>query len=219
MTRLKHQQPMSGNNLLGRSGSPMARSRSPKARAPLLPPVKELTFLPAPPGNGTVRNVPLAYKQQSLQVVITDCASPFEPSSMIEGASRLSLTLRLPKQWDSSVDCFESCLVHEIAERSQEFFGRSLPEEEVTALYKPISKKTGEYPRNLRVKVNTSGAYRTRYWAANKEEMAAPQSHAGLGFNARVAIRGLWFGEDAWGVVAECTDLQLTEEATVACPF
>ena len=197
----------------------MARSRSPKNRTPLLPPVKELGFLPAPPSSAGVRNVPLSYQHQALSVTINNAHSPFEPSSLSEGSTRLTLTLRLPKEWDASFDCFEACLIHEVAERSEEFFGRAIAAEEVQAMYKPISKKTGEYPRTLRAKLNTAGPYRVRYWSANREAVDTPQSHAGANCNARVALRGLWLGEDAWGVVAECIDLQLTEEVAAACPF
>ena len=221
MTRLKHQQPVSGGNIRGRSDSPMARSRSPKGRAPMLPPVKELCFLSAPPSSNGIKNMPLSYQHQTLAVTINRVYSPFEPSSFVEGGTRLTLTVGLPKEWDASFDCFEACLIHEVAERSDEFFGRPVAEEEVQAMYKPISKKTGDFPRTLRTKLNMAGTYRVRYWSTNKEAMDAPspQSHAGMTYNARVALRGLWFGEHAWGVVAECTDLQLTEEAVSVCPF
>ena len=79
----------------------MARSCSPKNRTPLLPPVKELGFLPAPPSSTGVRNVPLSYQNQVLSVTINDAHSPFEPSSLTEGSTRLTLTLRLPKEWDA----------------------------------------------------------------------------------------------------------------------
>lgn len=196
------------------------RSRSPVAKKEVLPTVKSLEFSPAPSlGSGPVRSWVLSRERKPVVVEIRNVFSPFEPSSPIEEATRLTLTLRLPDGWDSVFDCFESCLFHEMAERSTEFFGRTVPEEELKGWYKPITKKTDEYPRNLRVKVNTQGPYRTRYWGADKQSLERPTAHTGMLFNARVVLRAVWVGEDAFGIVADCTDLQVVDEAEAVCPF
>ena len=85
--------------------------------------------------------------------------------------------------------------------------------------YKPVTKKTGDYPRHLRVKVNTTGLQAARYWDQAKKRISALEDHAGLLFTAKVAIRALWFADDAWGLVVEATDLMLQEEISVECPF
>ena len=146
-------------------------------------------------------------------------SSPFEPSSFVEESSRKTITLRLNKEWDAALDCFEACILHEATSRSAEFFGRSLGEEEVCEMYKPITKKTGDYPRNLRAKLNTAGPYAARYWAADKTRLDPPGTLAGVALNVRVSLRSLWIGDDAWGVVADCTDLQVMQQCREECPF
>ena len=91
-------------------------------------------------------------------------------------------------------------------------------EQQAQEMYKPVTKKTGEYPRNLRAKVNTTGVHSARYWDANKERADPPTDHTGLAMNARVLLRGLWFGPEAWGLVCDATDLQLLKEEA-ECPF
>ena len=125
----------------------------------------------------------------------------------------------LSKEWDAAFDCFEACLLYEVAARSQEIFGRSLSEEELAEMYKPLTRKSGEYPRNLRAKLNTAGVYAARYWASDKTRLDAPETLADIHLNVRVALRAVWIGDDAWGVVADCTDLQLAEQSPEECPF
>ncbi len=197
------------------------RSRSPpqiRAPAALIPPVKSWSFLPSRAESG-IKSVPMTYQESPIVLSIQDVLSPFEPSSFVEESTRKTLTLRLNKEWDAAFDCFEACLLYEVATRSDEFFGRALGEEEAQEMYKPISKKTGEYPRNLRVKLNTAGFYAARYWAADRTRLDPPETLAGVSLNVRVVLRALWIGDDAWGVVADCTDLQLAIQPIEECPF
>ena len=195
------------------------RSRSPPHKKEYLPAVKDLRFAPPAGAGGAVRTWGISHKGQPFSVTLPGVLSPFDPSSPMEDATRLTLTLRLPSGWDSVFDSFEACMFHEMVQRSAEFFGRAMSEEELKDWYKPITRKVEEYPRNLRVKVNTQGSYRTRYWTSDKQPAQPPETHAGLSFNARVVFRGVWIGEDAFGIVCDCSDLQLVDGAAVACPF
>ena len=67
--------------------------------------------------------------------------------------------------------------------------------------------------------MNTVGLQSVRYWDKDKKRLAAPESHVGLLFTAKVVLRALWFAEDAWGLVADVTDLMLEEESSAECPF
>ncbi len=201
-----------------RSCSPPQTRGSAVAPAALIPPVKSWTFLPARSESG-IKSIPVTYQRSPIVLSIQDVLSPFEPSSFVEESTRKTITLRLNKEWDAAVDCFEACILHEAASRSEEFFGRPLGEEEVREMYKPITKKTGEYPRNLRAKLNTSGFYAARYWSADKTRLDARETLSNTPFNVREALRALWIGEDAWGVVADCTDVQLVGLSSEVCPF
>ncbi len=192
---------------------------SKRSPAAVIPPVKSWTFLAATNGDTGIKGIPVLCQRQAIVLAIDDVFSPFEPSSFVEESSRKTITLRLNKEWDAALDCFEACILHEATSRSAEFFGRSLGEEEVCEMYKPMTKKTGDYPRNLRAKLNTAGAYAARYWAADKTRLDPPKTLAGAFLNVHVSLRAIWIGDDAWGVVADCTDLQLAEQAPVDCPF
>ncbi len=192
------------------------RSCSPAA---LIPPVKSWQFMPSSSSDGWVKSVLIAHQQRPIVLSIQNAFSPFEPSAYVEGATRKTLTLRLSKEWDAAFDCLEACLLHEMTTRSQELFGRALSEEQVVEMYKPLTKKSGEYPRNLRAKLNTTGVYAARYWASDKTRLDAPETLADIRLNVRVALRAIWIGDDAWGVVADCTDLQLAEQSPEECPF
>ncbi len=192
------------------------RSCSPAA---LIPPVKSWQFMPSSSSDGWVKSVLIAHQQRPIVLSIQNAFSPFEPSAYVEGATRKTLTLRLSKEWDAAFDCLEACLLHEVTTRSQELFGRALSEEEVAEMYKPLTKKSGEYPRNLRAKLNTTGVYAARYWASDKTRLDAPETLADIHLNVRVALRAIWIGDDAWGVVADCTDLQLVGLSSEECPF
>ena len=196
-----------------------SESKSPdfmdKLVAPTIPAVKEWKF-DRTSLEGRVWNITRAGKP--IVLTIEGMYSPFEPSSMNESV-RKTLTLRLTKEWDAPFDCMEACLIHEVQERSHEFLGSWQSPEHIAESYKAITKKNGEYPRHLRVKVQTSGTSAVRYWDKDKKRVSTPEDHTGMYFNAQVVLRSLWFADDAWGLVAEAPDLMIQDEVAVACPF
>ena len=187
-----------------------------KLAAPTIPAVKEWKF-DRTSLEGKMWNITRAGKP--IVLTIESLYSPFEPSSLNESV-RKTLTLRLPKEWDAPFDCMEACLLHEVQQRSNEFLGSVWDAHHITDCYKAITKKNGEYPRHLRVKIQTSGPSAVRYWSKDKKRVSTPEDHTGMYFNAQVILRSLWFSDDAWGLVAEAPDLMIQDEAAVvACPF
>jgi len=191
---------------------------APPVNTPRIPPVNDWTF-GAPRQEGEVTIHGLTYSGGGIAIVIDNTYAPFELGSMDVTNSRKTLTLRLPEHMDEPLACVEAALVHEVAIRSTDFFGRSLSEEQIGAMYKAITKKNGPYPRHIRAKVNTIGGHRTRYWDASRAHTEPPASHAGMTFKARLQLRALWIGAEAWGVVCDATDLQLQETVIGDCPF
>ena len=161
----------------------------------------------------------LTYSGGSIAIMVDNTYAPFELGSLDVTNSRKTLTLRLPEHMDEPLACAEAALVHEVAIRSAHFFGRSLSEEQVGAMYKPITRKSGEYPRHIRAKVNTTRGGRTRYWDASRARAEPPVSHAGMFFNARLQLRAIWIAADAGGLVCDATDLQIRETEMADCPF
>ena len=117
------------------------------------------------------------------------------------------LQLQLSKLAEAELECVMACVEHEVVENAARF---GMTQEEARARFKTCLTKTGTYPANLRVK--TTG---TRYWASG-EPTAAPASHAGRIWQAKVLFKSLWFAPDAWGLSCVATDMQ---EVRTECPF
>ena len=187
----------------------------------VLPCVADISFGEAVENNG-VRNVAFTHDGANVNLTIPGATLVFEPSSLIEGASRLNLTMRLGKEWDDAFDCFEASIVHAVCEDTARFFGSALPAHEVAEMYKAVTRKTGDFPRNLKVKITVGeNRNRTRFWDMDKKPLEQPSSFSGLRCNARINLRGLWFSDANFGLVCDCTDLQILGErqSEAECPF
>ena len=182
--------------------------------------VKAWKIAGAQGAEGGVRTHPLTVGGSEVMLQMQGCASPFDASSL-SGGSRKTLTLRLPQVWDEPFGLMETAMIKEVAAKSATLFGKQLSETELLEIYKPISKKQGEYPRNLRVKVNLEGFYASRYWDGERKKVETPADHTGLVFNVAVRLRSLWISADSssWGVVCEATDLQMLTQQVADCPF
>ena len=188
--------------------------------ASFIPAVKAWKFGAAQGAEGGVKSFPLTCGGAELMLHMQGCVSPFDASDPPGGSSsRKTLTLRLPVVWDEPFGLAEAALVKEVTARSATLFGEKLSEEQVLDRFKPVTKKTGEYPRNLRAKINSTGFYSCRYWDGERKKAETPPDHAGLIFNAVVRLRSLWVSAEAWGLVCEATDLQILTQETVDCPF
>ena len=189
--------------------------------ASFIPTVKSWTFgTSTAGGDGNVKTYPLTCGGMDLHCNIQGCISPFEPSSM-DGAARKTLVLRLPAPWDGPLGEMGDALIKEVAEHSKVLFGAQQSEDDLRAKYKYITKKTDQYPRNLRVKLNTEGYYATRFWDLERQKTAAPVEYVGLMFSAVVRFRAVWIGAEAWGLVCDATDLQVLgdHQPCAECPF
>ena len=188
--------------------------------ASYIPAVKAWKFGAVQGTEGGVKSFPLTCGGSELMLHMQGCGSPFDASDPPGGSSsRKTLTLRLPQVWDDSFGLMESALIKEVTARSASLFGEKLSEEQVLDRFKPITKKAGEFPRNLRCKVNTGGFYACRYWDGDRKRTEQPPDHTGLVFNGVVRLRSLWVSAEAWGLVCEATDLQILAESVVDCPF
>ena len=195
------------------SSTTMVRRASPKET---IPPVKTWSFEKTDREGG--RTWAISHGGKPLELTVENTMSPFDLSSLKESV-RMSLSLRLPREWGIAFECMESCLLHEVSEKSMQFCGAPQTVADLTIDYKPITKQNGDYPRHLKVKLNTTGAYAARYWDDGKARVSAPASHAGQVFDVKVVIRSVWFLDDAWGLVCDATDFLLQEQMEVDCPF
>ena len=198
----------------------MTRSRSPKREICEVPPLEAWTVAGLAGSPGEVQTAAISYKNGPVQLTMKQVFSPFEPSSMDGSVHRQTITLRMNKFWESILRDLEQSLVQRVSTESAKILGCDLTAEEVLQMYRSCTRKRGEYPMNIRAKINQTGMLATRYWGAGGDRQDAPAMYAGKYFNAVLTIRALWRGEDAWGVVCDCTDLQEAQAGDdVACPF
>ena len=201
-----------------KSSNSLEQSTMTLVPASFIPAVKAWKFGTAQGAEDGVKTFPLTVGGSEIMLQMQGCLSPFDASSL-SGGSRKTLTMRLPQVWDEPFGLMEAALLKEVAANSTALFGKPLSEAELAEIYKPVSKKQGEYPRNLRLKVNTSGFYKCRYWDGDRNKAETPSDHAGLSFNTVCRLRSLWVSTEAWGLVCEATDLQILTQEIVDCPF
>jgi hypothetical protein len=134
--------------------------------------------------------------------------TPFEPSSWEESLVK-NLDIRLDKLTEEKLVFMQV--------RIAETFG--LPKYKTEA-FKPFLHKKEEYAANLRMKLQTTGLTRTRFWDTDKKLTSVPDQFAGASFEAKVLLKGIWYAESAWGVSMQAMDLMRVAEAPVPeCPF
>jgi hypothetical protein len=198
----------------------MDRSRSPSIVRAAVAPVSEWSFVKTRPLGKRPASVELRHAEKPIEICLNNVVNPFEPGSFTEPCYRKTLTLRLPTtEWDDTFACMESCVIHEVIQRASTLFEGTYTAEQIDVMYSPITKKVGEYPRDLRTKINTSGTATVRYWDVDKVRVKAPESHANMCWNVRVIIHGLWISKDKWGLVIDATDLIQTQAEIEDCPF
>ena len=143
-------------------------------------------------------------------LTLVGCVTPFEPSSWQDDALAKNLDLRLDALTESKLGCMQAC----IAEK----YG--LPKYS-TEGFKPFLHKREDFPANIRVKLQTTGLTKTRFWSKEDKKLTkAPEQFAGATFDAKVLLKGVWYSESCWGVSLQATDLMLTKDPPpIECPF
>ena len=114
----------------------------------------------------------------------------------------------------------EACVLHAVKEKKlvQQVTNKKYSSEEIESNYKPVSHKREQYPRNLRVKINTTGSNKTRFWSKDRTLISDPITSE-LEGNAEILLKGIWTSSDGpWGIIAECTHFQVSN-AEIECPF
>jgi hypothetical protein len=117
--------------------------------------------------------------------------------------------IRLDATTESKLECMQACIA-----------GRFTIPKYKTDAFKAFLHKKEEYPANLRAKLTTTGLTKTRFWDSNKKLTEPPESFAGVTFEAKVILKGVWYSEECWGASLQVTNLMLVAQAPVPeCPF
>lgn len=144
----------------------------------------------------------------------------FEPSAYGDAdASRVNIVFRPDEETIAWLEELDNWIVQAAAKESLRFFGKAKTAEQLTETYQPIVKRSARYPAQCKAKMNLADPSCTEIWE-DEVERPAPAAWAGCIVKPRIRIRGLFFmGAANFGAILECTELQITEEASAACPF
>ena len=115
-------------------------------------------------------------------------------------------------------DTIDAWAVPYIALNSERLFKKTLTDEQVREIYKPIVQRKNPYPASIRCKINLAGGGAARCWSALDQRMAIPEDLRAFELLPRVHISHLWIMNRDCGFVLNVFDLQCVEASTV-CPF
>ena len=147
--------------------------------------------------------------------------TPFGASSFGDDATtRKTIEFRLASDsiWLAYFDTIDGWAIPYIALNSERLFKKTLTDDQVREIYKPIVQRKGTYPATIRCKINMSGQNAARCWNALDQRMPAPEDLRAFELLPRVHISHLWIMNRDCGFVLNTLDLQCVEAST-ACPF
>ena len=168
---------------------------------------------------GNKRYIPISYNGNDLVLFLSQCFAPFA-ISQYDTKDKRTLVSQLQPEWSGALDCMTDCLIHEVSEKSELFFGRVLDQDTLRAMYKNLVRQDDafKYPSTLSAKVQLSGCNKTRFWDEKKARIETPIEFQGMHYNAIVHIKGIYIQENSWGLFANITDCQVFT-SNVNCPF
>jgi hypothetical protein len=191
-----------------RSDHRWGRSRSPSPRRKMDSPVSSWKLGETVEAENGLRFTGLTVAGGPIVLTLSGIA-PFDPSSWQEESLVKNLDIRLDASTESKLECMQACIMERFA----------LPKYKTDA-FKPFLHKREEYPANLRVKVQTTGLTKTRFWRKDKKQTEAPECYAGATFEAKVLLKGIWYSEECWGASLQATDMMLIKDPPIPeCPF
>jgi hypothetical protein len=191
-----------------RSDQRWGRSRSPSPRRKMDSPVSSWSLGETVVAENGLQFAGLTVAGGPIVLTLSGIA-PFDPSSWQEESLVKNLDIRLDASTESKLECMQACIMERFA----------LPKYKTDA-FKPFLHKKEEYAANLRMKLQTTGLTRTRFWDTDKKLTSVPDQFAGASFEAKVLLKGIWYAESAWGVSMQAMDLMRVAEAPVPeCPF
>ena len=141
-------------------------------------------------------------------------SSPFGISSFgPEETIRKSLELRCTPDLEAFVQRLDARARAYLQDNAERLFkGKAIE-------YRDCLQMKGEYPSQLRCKLNIAGTKSCRFWGLDKQRIDMPEDlRSPAALVPIVQVKSLWIMHKEVGVTLECTDLmcQIPEET---CPF
>ena len=162
----------------------------------------------------TLGGEPVVWKPKDSLTVL------FEPSAYNQpDATRVNLCLSVTPALVASLQEFDEWVVTTLAAQSSKLLGSQLSVEEVRHRYqKTLRTHEASGSQSLRLKLNLSGRAAVRVWNPMGAQTSAPPCWAQCSAKVRIRLKGLWVMGKDYGVVAECSDVQL-DPPMAECPF
>ena len=146
--------------------------------------------------------------------------APFGPSSFDKDpeARRQALEIRtwegdpegpLLEQYFRELDAWA---LQYLSAHSERLLKKKLSPEQVAVGYTSALKEKEGYRPLLRVKIDTSGPREVCYWTPEGEPAEAPGSWRQASLRGRLHISNLWVMGGNYGLVVNCTDIQVVDE-------
>ena len=144
----------------------------------------------------------------------------FEPSAFNDpDATRVNLCLSVTPAVAASLAELDEWCVNTLAAESSRLLGSQLTVQEVRNRFQPtLRTHEASGSQSLRLKMNLSGRAAVRIWTPVGTQTAAPPSWSNSSAKFRIRLKGFWLMAKEFGLVAECTDVQL-DTAQAECPF
>ena len=158
-------------------------------------------------------------KSRIMATFAEGCVAAFEPSSLEEGATRLSLDLRGSDDFISFFDVLDEKVRSLLVAGSSEYFGKTLGHADIERLYTPCVKRKGSYEPTVRTKLRTDGLSATQAWNTAGEACELPTRWRGVRLGVRVCVSHLWITKTAVGVTVFLEDVELSDEVVRRSPF
>jgi len=153
-----------------------------------------------------------------MSIMMYHTRTPFGLNSWDSTSDRQNLDLATDAKAVECLDEIDKKIVDMLLHRCDEIFGKALTREQIVDRMKPSVTQKGDYPSYVRTKCNTAGSRQVRTWDLENQPCGMLSDLRGCTLTASIHAKSLWFMGSAFGVVFECTDLQVEQNVAV-CPF
>jgi len=170
------------------------------------------------------KSCPITFQDGSpVRVKLSESAlrSPYGLSSWEPGANRVNLDLSITDaNLADHISQIDSFILSLILENTPKFLGKEISPLLADEMFKKsLTHNNKDYPPTLRTKVTVGeGSKQVRVWDEEKRRRTIPDDARNCDLEPVIIIKSVWQMGSAFGLVWECTDLLIRQEAE-ECPF
>ena len=148
----------------------------------------------------------------------------FEPSANGDSeatrlATRVTVVFRPEAETIAELELLDEWVLGVASQQAQRLFGKPKTVEQLRETYTPIVKAFDRYPSVFKAKINLKPPAPVKIWDDQRQPREAPAQWRDCLIAPRIRLRSIYFMGGQWGCVLECTDVMVSEEETVECPF